>query len=192
MPSKVGEKSRQILAQRGRDRKQAQRTQALEDSPNRILISAAMAVYSMPPLNLNDPMAVAERVQWYFDQCSNNGIPPGVAGLANALGVTRATIFAWANGETRSDDKRYMYTARRALSLLEAVWESNMQTGMIDSGVGKLIGQNNFGYVTGNVEAPSHRVASAPELQSVEVIEAKYLPESADGKEANDEKSEDN
>ena len=84
-----------------------------------------------------------------------------------------------------------MYTARRALSLLEAVWESNMQTGMIDSGVGKLIGQNNFGYVTGNVEAPSHRVSTAPELQSVEVIEAKYLPEST-GEKANDEKSEGN
>ena len=178
--TKAIEERAKAAAKRVKNMRQKKKTKSMEQmTDGRAFWVSALELFNLPPVNLNDAESVAARMKWYFDACSKDNVPPGVAGLANALGVTRQTIFSWANGETRTDDKRYMYMARRALSLLDAVLEVNMQTGAIDAGAAKFLGQNNFGYVNGGGESALGRTQSAPEVLSVESIQQKYIEAAA-------------
>ena len=188
--NKLLEERAKVAAKRVKNMRQKKKSKSMEQmTDRRAFWVSALELFNLPPVNLNDAESVAARMKWYFDSCLKDNVPPGVAGLANALGVTRQTIFAWANGETRTDDKRYMYMARRALSLLDAVLEVNMQTGSIEAGAAKFLGQNNFGYVNGGgSEAALGRTQSAPEILNVESIQQKYIEAAVTVEDADTEK----
>lgn len=63
--------------------------------------------------------AVQERIQNYFDHCTEAQIIPTVEGLALCLGIDRRTLWEWERGNGCAYDT--METVRRAKLILQAV-----------------------------------------------------------------------
>ena len=52
----------------------------------------------LPPININNPHEVEQRIGEYFDFCEMNDKPPQIMGIANWLGVSYSTVQQWKNG----------------------------------------------------------------------------------------------
>lgn len=52
----------------------------------------------LPPININNPHEVEQRIAEYFDFCEMNDKPPQMMGIANWLGVSYGTVQSWKNG----------------------------------------------------------------------------------------------
>ena len=133
----------------------------------------ALASWGLPPLNLDDDVAVEERVLWYFKHCAEDDMKPTVQGLANALGVSRQTLAKWANGERRGEKSDRGDLIKRAYAAMAELWEDYMQNGKINPVSGIFLGKNHFGY-TDKQEVtlrPGHAEEEAP---TPEQLEAKY------------------
>jgi hypothetical protein len=53
----------------------------------------------LPPININNPHEVEQRIGEYFDFCEMNDKPPNMVGMANWLGVNRQTLQKWKDGD---------------------------------------------------------------------------------------------
>ena len=102
----------------------------------------ALASYNLPVININDPKQVGERVQWYFENCLENDSKPGIAGLCNALGITRMTFFNWQSG--RHNSKEHHAIAAKAKGIIEELYEQYMSNGKINPVSGIFLMKNNF------------------------------------------------
>lgn len=63
---------------------------------------------------------VANRVEFYFDDCEANSVKPTVEGLALAIGIARITFINWAN---RGDDSKYdrYLICKRAREVIQTI-----------------------------------------------------------------------
>ena len=52
----------------------------------------------LPPININIPSEVEQRISEYFDFCEMYDKPPQLMGIANWLGVSYGTVQSWKNG----------------------------------------------------------------------------------------------
>lgn len=109
---------------------------------NRKFLRNALASYNMPPIDINDPKQVGERVTWYFENCLANDSKPGIAGLCNALGISRMTFFNWQNG--RHNTKEHQEIASKAKGIIEELYEQYMSNGKINPVSGIFLMKNNF------------------------------------------------
>ena len=91
----------------------------------------ALAAYNLPTIDVGDAEQVAERVTWYFNHCVENDMKPGIAGLCNALGISRMTFFNWQNKGSR-DRKEHQIIAQRAKAILEDMMEQYMMNGKVN------------------------------------------------------------
>ena len=70
-------------------------------------ISAKMrklkAIYDLPKIDLDDDQAVRDRIDYYFDYCTQQGLKPVVEGLALAIGIDRRTLWDWENSNRRAE-----------------------------------------------------------------------------------------
>ena len=130
----------------------------------------------MPLVDLNDPVAVQERCDWYFQHCFNNDVKPTVSGLCNAFKISRTTLFDWKRGTYRADTHQAIIL--EAYSLMEELWEHYMQNGKINPVSGIFLGKNNYGYTDKQevVLTPNQNQITEADVAA---IEAKYaeLPE---------------
>ena len=104
----------------------------------------ALATYNLPPIDIADPEKVDERIVWYFNHCINNDMKPAVQGLCNAIGISRDTLNAWCNEDTRALTHSDM--AKKAHDLLKELYEEYMLNGKVNPVAGIFIGLNHFGY----------------------------------------------
>lgn len=104
----------------------------------------ALDCYGLPPLDISDPVAVEERINWYFEHCIENDIKPGVAGLCGALGIDRNTFYQWTAGINREGTHKSV--AKRAHLTLEQLMEQYMLNGKINPVSGIFLMKNHFGY----------------------------------------------
>lgn len=103
----------------------------------------ALASYNLPTIDIGDAKAVEERIGWYFNHCLENDCKPGIAGLCNALGITRMTFFNWQSKVTR-DRKEHHDLAVRAKGIIEELYEQYMMNGKINPVSGIFLMKNNF------------------------------------------------
>lgn len=106
----------------------------------------SLAIWKLPPLDLDDDKAVEERVSWYFDHCAKDDMKPSVNGLAMALGVSRQTLYNWATGQRRGEKSDRVDLIKRAYDLLQLQWEEYMLNGKVNPVSGIFLGKNHFGY----------------------------------------------
>lgn len=139
----------------------------------------ALAVYDLPPIDISDSQQVAERINWYFTNCLENDCKPGIAGLCNALGITRMTFFNWQSKVTR-DRKEHHELAVRAKGIIEELYEQYMMNGKINPVSGIFLMKNNFeGYydrqevvlTPGNPLEPQKNEAELKRLYSANDVE---------------------
>lgn len=114
----------------------------LKKGDNTRYLRNALASFNLPPIDIKDAEQVRERVGWYFNNCLDNDAKPGVAGLCNALGITRMTFFNWQNG--RHTTKEHQAIASKAKSIIEELYEQYMSNGKINPVSGIFLMKNNF------------------------------------------------
>lgn len=99
---------------------------------------------SLPPIDISDPEQVASRIGDYFDFCEQNDKKPGMAGLANWIGVDNTTLSSWRRGEYRSTT--HSPIIKKAAQVLEELWEDYMLNGKVNPVSGIFLGKITFGY----------------------------------------------
>lgn len=143
----------------------------VEPGDNSKYLGHAMTIARMPLVDLNDPEAVQERIDWYFAHCFSNDMKPTVSGLCNAFKISRTTLLMWKQGTFRKETHQAMIL--EAYALMESLWEDYMQNGKINPVSGIFLGKNNFGY------ADKQEMVVTPNNGTIETIdpatiEAKY------------------
>lgn len=143
----------------------------VEPGDNSKYLGHAMTIARMPLVDLNDPEAVQERIDWYFGHCFSNDVKPTVSGLCNAFKISRSTLLDWKRGTYRKETHQAMIL--EAYSLMEELWEHYMQNGKINPVSGIFLGKNNFGY------ADKQEMVVTPNTGAIEtvdpaIVEAKY------------------
>lgn len=103
----------------------------------------ALAAYDLPTIDIGDAQQVEERINWYFNHCLENDAKPGVAGLCNALGISRMTFFNWQTKGSR-DRKEHQTLALKAKGIIEEMMEQYMMNGKINPVSGIFLMKNNF------------------------------------------------
>lgn len=140
-------------------------------------IRHAMAAWNLPAIDISDEKQVEERIEWYFNQCAADDVKPGVEGMCNALGITRDTLWRWANGITRGST--HSDSIKRAYAILRTIWEANMQSSTMNPVAGIFIAKNQFGYK----DQTELKVATNGEEATIpqEQLEEKYRDLLTDG-----------
>lgn len=121
-------------------------------------------------IDISDPKQVEARIQWYFNRCIEDGIQPGVIGLANALGVHRDTINKWKNGLRQGEEHQNII--QDAYNVLMELWECNLRDGKVNPVAGIYLGKVLFGFV--DEQNITLQAKPLEQTQDISVIEAKY------------------
>jgi hypothetical protein len=147
----------------------------VEPGDNSRYLGHALTIMRMPIVDLNDPEAVRERCEWYFEHCFSNDMKPTVSGLCNAFKISRKTLLEWKRGTYRKDTHQAIILD--AYAVMETLWEDYMQNGKINPVSGIFLAKNNYDYTDKQemVLTPN----TQQETVDVATIEAKYaeLPE---------------
>jgi hypothetical protein len=126
----------------------------IDPNENTKYIMQGLRLLNLPNIDLNDPVAVQNRINEYFTIIAENGNKPTVAGLGLALnGMDRRTLWEIRTGNYRRDKAPYDIpkessdVIKKTYKLMEELWENYMQNGKINPVSGIFLGKNNYGYV---------------------------------------------
>lgn len=131
----------------------------------------ALDSYELPPLDISDPVAVEDRINWYFRHCIECDMKPGVAGLCGALGIDRHTFYEWTMGTYR--ESTHQAVTKKARYILENMMEQYMMNGKINPVSGIFLMKNHYGY------ADKQEITIQPknglEVENQKQLEARYI-----------------
>lgn len=131
------------LVKRKRPRKQNGDEEDKPDEKSEILQTSMEAIY-LPPIDINDPIQVEERIIAYLEFCKQNDQPPEKAGMASWLKVTPQTLRRWETGEFRSSTHKSII--EKYVSILESYTVKLLLKGKIMPASGIFILKNQHGY----------------------------------------------
>lgn len=117
----------------------------MEPGDNTRFTRNVLTIAGLPPIDRNDPTAVQQRINEYFQIVLGNDLKPSVSGVALALGMSRSKFIAWAAGDRRAGQPQGEM-AKQVYSILNTLWEDYMLNGKVNPAAGIFIGKNNFGY----------------------------------------------
>ena len=126
----------------------------LEKGDNTKYLSLNMALMNMPNIDLDDPVAVQQRLMDYFELYAEADMKPTVVGMAIALnGHNRRWLYGVTHdaptgggGSFAKIDKDSANVIKKAYFLLENLGENYMQNGKVNPVAGIFLGKNNYGY----------------------------------------------
>lgn len=145
-----------------------------EPGDNTAYTTNMLSMWNWEKPDMNDKNAVSDRIEQYFRLCSDNDSKPSVAGLAFAFGVSRKTLWAWANGvdsKTLPESSRNLI--KKAYYGLNLIMEDYMQNGKINPVAGIFLMKNNLAYKdeTDIIITPNTAMGEA---QEADVIAERY------------------
>lgn len=140
-------------------------------------IRHAMESFNLPPIDISDIEQVKGRCEWYFNRCMDDDIRPSVAGLSNAIGITRKTFHSWCVESERSGT--HMAYCNRVKNLLSELMEDYMQNGKINPVSGIFLMKNNFDYQDKSEVVVTPNSDKLGEATSAEDLQKKYLEDTA-------------
>jgi hypothetical protein len=124
----------------------------VEPGDNARYLASTLAIANLPKIDLYDPDAVADRLQFYYDEQFKCDEKPTVSGLAMALGIDRRRLWEYVTG-AQIGGRKEVDLPRATLDLLknaykinESLWEKYMQNGKVNPIAGIFLGKNHFGY----------------------------------------------
>ena len=164
-----------VRAKHTRPKRSEQMSPQLEKGDVRKYLSHALEGFHLSPIDTSDIEQVKERCDWYFNHCVENDVRPSMAGLCNAIGISRWTFHKWCAGERRNTHQEYCV---RIKGLLEELMEDYMQNNKINPVSGIFIMKNNYDYQDKRefVLTPNNQLGEAT---SPEVLQQKYLEDTA-------------
>lgn len=113
------------------------------------LITQAMQLANLGPIDLQDPEQVRERIQLFFTVMAETDTKPTVAGLSMALNnMGRFTLQKIARGQSGKGvyPDETLHLIASAYSVMEELWEGYMLHGQINPVNGIFLGKNHYGY----------------------------------------------
>ena len=113
---------------------------------NADVVRMAMVYMTQPKCDLRDPVAVAERYNWYMTTCIENDDKPSVAGMALAFGYNRIHLLRVKDGLIKSVPEESCNTLKRAWDALEYALNKYMMDGRLNPIPALFLAKNNFGY----------------------------------------------
>ena len=148
------------------------------DNTKYVLLGAKL--FNLPPIDLNDPVQVKDRLNEFFKIHADADMKPTVSGMGMALGLDRRRLWEIKTGvQDRNRDLPTLTrdSIKRAYEYMEILWENYMQNGKINPVSGIFLGKNNFGYQdkTEYVVTPNTHNDSD---YNAEDIRARYLTDS--------------
>lgn len=145
-----------------------------EPTPDQVktFLKHALKSRDMPPIDLNDAQQVKERADWYFHSCMEDGVKPGIEGLANAIGVSRRTLDRWASETARGPEHRDVVI--EAKRILAELMEQYMLSGAIHPVAGIFLMSNTMDYERNAVPAAQVQVNLLTDGSDTQRIAQKY------------------
>lgn len=116
----------------------------IEPGDNARYLRHALAAWDLPPIDISDPAQVEQRIKEYFAHCVQDDMKPSIVGMGSWIGVDNTTINRWRRGDYRAETHCPMI--KKAVQVLEILWNDWMQNGKINPAAGIFIGKNMFGY----------------------------------------------
>ena len=152
-----------------------------EPGDNTKYIYAAMALWDLPKVDLNNIEAVADRTNTYFSMMAERDMKPTVIGYAMALGIDRRTLWSVVNDQPYNG-RTMMNIVPESVDIIkngyktmEFLWENYMQNRQIETVSGIFLGKNHYGYKDQSetvVVTPQNLLGST---ESPAALEQKYL-----------------
>lgn len=118
----------------------------IESGDNTKFLSHAMTIAKWERIDLDSDEEVIKRLDEYFELCMKNDIKPTVSGMANALKISRYTLYDWKDGTNRGKTDNRTEIIAYYYNLLEELYEDYMMNGKVNPVSGIFIGKNHFGY----------------------------------------------
>lgn len=85
------------------------------------LVGVMNELRRLPPVSKNDPEQVKERLDYYFQYCTENGVKCSVEGMTLALGKSRQTLWEWEN-DPKSEAGNIVSRAKELINCLLTQW----------------------------------------------------------------------
>ncbi len=132
-------------------RKRPDRTEAMtmdtKPGENRHYMEHSLKMWDWQKPDMTKTEQISQRVKDYFMLCAEDDIKPSVEGLAVAFGVSRKTIWSWANGvdcKFMTEDSRNII--KKAYSVLNAQVVDYLQGNHVNTIAAIFLMKNNMGY----------------------------------------------
>ena len=118
-----------------------------EPGENTKYISHDMKLYRLPDIDINNPEEVQNRINQYFDICSEDDVKPSIASLALCFHMSRFVLFDCLNERNnRIKNNESIHTLKAAYDLINSYYEHMMNNGKINPVAGIFMMKNNLGY----------------------------------------------
>ena len=153
-----------------------------EPGDNTKIVMTNMKFFTMPAIDLHDPIAVQERLCEYFQIYGEADLKPTVAGMGMALGLDRRRLWEIKTGNyTSSTPKLPRETEdmiKKAYEILETTMEAYANAGKINPVMAIFMMKNHFGYQdkTEYVLTPNQKTENDYDAED---IRKRYLSDSA-------------
>ena len=109
-------------------------------------VNHVLESFRLPTIDINDPQQVADRIEWYFKHCIDNGMKPTVAGVCNALKIDRQTFYRWGTGERRGNRPEYGDMVKNVKAAIWELWEQYAADGKVNPVTFIFLMKNHYGY----------------------------------------------
>lgn len=154
-------------------KKRVDKLMAMEPGDNRRFILHDLEMMKWGDIDLQNAEEVEERCIRYFEWSAQDDIKPTSAGLAVALGVDRATMLRYANGQI-GNSKAVCTKIKWALSMISSQMEHFMENGKINPVAGIFLMKNSLGY-RDQVEHIVKPVIPLENVSDKKQLEERYL-----------------
>lgn len=147
----------------------------LPEGDNNKYTTFALAIASLPAIDVRDPVQLKQRMFDYFQLCADHDMKPAVAAMALAFGMDRRRLWEINTDQPKQGNVLPLECReiiKTAYNSLEVLWESWTVSGKINPVSAIFLGKNNFGYR----DQQEHIVTPNTSQLSVDpaTIEAKY------------------
>lgn len=151
----------------------------IEAGDNTKFLKHALTIAKWDRINLDSDKEVIERLDKYFELCMTNDVKPTVTGMANALKISRFTLYDWKNGDTRGKTDNRTEIIKYYYGLLEELYEDYMMNGKVNPVSGIFMGKNHFNYQD-KQEVVLEPKSKFDDSVSAEDVRNKYLESAVD------------
>lgn len=129
---KVGESVAKGKGKGKRPNKSKEMSVQATPEENSRYVAHVLESFRLPPIDLNDPKQVQDRIEWYFKHCVEDGMKPTVAGICNALKIDRQTFYRWGAEKSRSGNSEYSHMVKNAKATIMELWEQYASDGKVN------------------------------------------------------------
>lgn len=147
-----------------------QKNAAVSKEAIRSRMERILEIGTMPLIDTNDPVAVNDRLNWYFQKCVDDEVYATIAGVACALGVSRQALGKWHRHEVHKPAE-VLAMVDAVYNMINMQYEEMMQDGEINPIAGIFLMRNNHNYTNADDTRP---IAGETAEKTPEEIMRKY------------------